>query len=185
MGSEKENMLAGKRYGAFDAELVAERANCRKTVELFNGCSSDDFAGRAKALRKLLGICPKDAFIEPPFRCDYGYNISVGKRFYANFDCVFLDVNPIEIGDHVMMGPGVHIYTVNHPLDPVERKTFDEYGQPVTIANNVWIGGKAIICPGVKIGENSVIGAGSVVTKDIPANVMAAGNPCRVIKAIV
>lgn len=126
-----------------------------------------------------------NAYLEPPFRCDYGSNIKVGKNFYTNFNCVILDVNTVTIGDNVLFAPNVQIYTAGHPLD-VKGRVEDaiEFGYPITIGDNVWLGGGVIVCPGVNIGENTVIGAGSVVTKDIPANVVAAGNPCRVIRAI-
>lgn len=177
-------MIAGEPYHAFDTQLSAERLACRRSLKAFNDTLPEDFATRARMLKELLGSYHKTTYIEPPFRCDYGYNISVGKKFYANFDCVFLDVCPIEIGDFVMLGPGVHLYTAKHPLDPVERKTMIESGSPIRIADNVWIGGRAIVMPGVTIGENSVIGAGSVVTKSIPANVVAGGTPCRVIRQL-
>lgn len=182
--TEKEKMLSGQPYQCMDKELTVERARCREFTKRYNESDPSDFRLRASILKELLGNYHKTALIEAPFRCDYGYNISIGKRFFANFDCVFLDVNPIKIGDHVLLGPGVHIYTVNHPLEAGRRKTFEEHGREVVIGDNVWIGGKAIICPGVTIGENSVIGAGSVVVKDIPANVLAVGNPCRVVKGI-
>ncbi|MNC32530.1 Maltose O-acetyltransferase [compost metagenome] len=125
-----------------------------------------------------------DAYIEPSFRCDYGYNIFLGKNFYANFDCVILDVCPVHIGDNCMLAPGVHIYTATHPLDAETRNSGVEFGKPVTIGHNVWIGGRAVINPGVTIGDNVVVGSGSVVTKDIPANAVVAGNPARVIKMV-
>lgn len=184
MPSEKEKMLAGELYHAFDPELSAERLSCRQRLREFNDSLPEDFAKRARILKELLGRYHKTTYIEPPFRCDYGYNISVGEKFYANFDCVFLDVCPINIGENVMLGPGVHIYAAKHPLDPVERATFIESGSSVTIGDNVWIGGRAIVMPGVSIGENTVIGAGSVVTKSIPKNVVAAGSPCRVTREI-
>lgn len=177
-------MLQGLPYKSMDRELAEERHHCRSLLKQYNESEADDFKGRAQVLKQLLGTYHKTAVIEGPFRCDYGYNISVGKYFFANFDCVFLDVNPIVIGDHVKLGPGVHIYTVNHPLDAMERKTFVETGRPVALGDNVWIGGKSVLCPGVSIGENAVIGAGSVVVKDIPAGVLAVGNPCRVIRAL-
>ncbi|MDF2524594.1 MAG: maa, partial [Clostridiales bacterium] len=127
----------------------------------------------------------KDSFhIEAPFNCDYGYNIEVGENFYANYGCTILDVNKVIIGDNVLLAPNVQIYTAAHPVDPSKRLTGKEFAKPIVIGNNVWIGGGAIICPGVKIGDNVTIGAGSVVTKDVPENVVAAGNPCRVIRRI-
>lgn len=184
MPTEKEKMMAGEYYSAMDKELSAERLAARQATHAYNATNPDQFAERASLLKSLLGTHHKTAFIEPPFRCDYGYNIHVGKAFYANFGCVMLDVNRIEIGDHVNFGPNVQLYTAAHPTDPKERKTFKEFGKPITIGNNVWIGGGAIIVPGVSIGENSVIGAGSVVTKSIPEKCIAAGNPCRVIREL-
>ncbi|MCA1921673.1 DapH/DapD/GlmU-related protein, partial [Buttiauxella noackiae] len=143
----------------------------------------DEKAIRSELLEQLLGQS-LDAYIEPSFRCDYGYNIFLGKNFYANFDCVILDVCPVHIGENCMLAPGVHIYTATHPLDAVTRNSGVEFGKPVTIGNNVWIGGRAVINPGVTIGDNVVIGAGSVVTKDIPANSVVAGNPARLIKMV-
>ncbi|MDQ8205052.1 sugar O-acetyltransferase [Pelagicoccus sp. SDUM812003] len=177
-------MLAGEFYQAMDPQLSGERLRCRELIHAYNATPPNAFAQRAQLLRELFGGTHKTAYIEPPFRCDYGYNVFVGKAFYANFDCVFLDVNRIEIGEHVKLGPGVHLYTAAHPTDPEDRKAYKEFGKPIRIGANVWIGGGAIVCPGVTIGENAVIGAGSVVTKDIPANVMAAGNPCRVIREL-
>jgi maltose O-acetyltransferase len=182
--SEKEKMLAGELYLALDPELANERKHCRTKIHGYNNTLPEQFAERAAILRELLGAVHKSAYIEPPFRCDYGYNIHVGKGFYANFDCVLLDVNPITIGDRVLLGPGVHIYTATHPVDPETRRSFKELGRPITIEDDVWIGGRAILCPGVTIGEGAVIGAGSVVTKDVPPRTLAAGNPCRKIRAI-
>lgn len=182
--SEKEKMLSGELYFAMDPELAKERNECRLLIHQYNATHPEDFAERARILKDLLGSYHKTALIEPTFRCDYGYNISVGKAFYANFDCVFLDVASIAIGDNVMLGPSVHIYTATHPVDPEVRITYKESGIPVTIGNNVWIGGKAVICPGVTIGNNSVVGAGSVVTKDVPERVVVAGNPARIIREI-
>ncbi len=184
MPTEKEKMIAGEFYKAMDAELSADRLKARDAIHAYNATEPKQFKERAALLKQLLGATHKTAFIEPPFRCDYGYNIRVGKAFYANFDCVMLDVCPIEIGDHVKLGPGVHLYTAAHPIDSAERKAFVEFGKPIRIADNAWIGGGTIVCPGVTIGENAVIGAGSVVTKDIPANVVAVGNPCRVVREL-
>lgn len=183
MGTEKQKMLAGLAYDAWDKELYQERLSCRKTLQTLNNSIPETKAWR-EAIDKLIENAP-DAYLEPPFRCDYGSNIKLGKRFYANFNCTILDVAEVFIGDNVMFGPNVQIYTASHPLD-VKSRVSDavEFGLSITIADNVWIGGGAIVLPGVSIGENSVIGAGSVVSKDIPANVVAAGNPCRVIKII-
>lgn len=182
--SEKEKMLAGALYLALDPELANERKHCRSEIHKYNNTTPEQFAERATILRALLGSVHKSAYIEPPFRCDYGYNITLGKSFYANFDCVLLDVNPITIGDRVLLGPGVHIYTASHPVDPEIRRTFKELGKPVVIEDDVWIGGGAILLPGVRIGQGSVIGAGSVVTKDVPPRTVAAGNPCRPIRKL-
>ncbi|WP_372882490.1 sugar O-acetyltransferase [Psychromonas sp.] len=184
MKTEKEKMLAGEPYMAWDKELFAERAQCRKTLQKLNNAlpNSDDWK---EAIKTLLPNARSEVYLEPPFRCDYGSNIIVGANFYANFNCVVLDVNTVEIGDNVMFAPNVQVYTASHPLDVKGRvEEGIEFGLPIKIGNNVWIGGGVIICPGVTIGDNSVIGAGAVVIKDIPANVVAAGNPCRVIKAI-
>ncbi|PML97934.1 sugar O-acetyltransferase [Vibrio breoganii] len=183
MKTEKEKMLAGEAYEAWDEELLAERTHCRKAVKKFN----ETLPGTPNWRSTLENLIPGsgDAYIEPPFRCDYGSNIKLGKNFYANFNCVILDVNTVEIGDNVMFAPNVQIYTAGHPIDPVQRiEVGIEFGLPIKIGNNVWLGGGVIVCPGVTIGENAVIGAGSVVVKDIPANVVAAGNPCKVIRTI-
>ena len=179
--TEKEKMLGGELYNPADPELAAERLRARKITKAFNECDPADVREKDILLRQLINA--KGSFlIESSFQCDYGYNIHIGKNFFANFNCVFLDVMPITIGNNVMLGPGVHIYTATHPTNPQERLTFLESAKPVTIGNNVWIGGGAIICPDVTIGDNCTIGAGSVVTKNIPANSIAVGNPCNVIR---
>ncbi len=177
-------MLVGELYCAMDRELSEERKACRALLYEYNASDPSDFSLRATVLKELLGGFHKTALIEAPFRCDYGYNITVGKRFYANFDCVFLDVCPIRIGDGTMLGPGVHLYTATHPLDSKARATYKESGQSVTIGNNVWIGGRAIILPGVNIGDDCVVGAGSVVTKDVPARMLVVGNPARIVRKL-
>lgn len=184
MRSEKEKMLAGEMYDASDAQLENDRKRARMLVYDYNTSRPDEEEKRTDLMRELIKAAGWFK-IEPPFHCDYGYNIEVGAGFYANFNCVILDVNRVVIGQDVMFGPGVQIYTAGHPLDPQERAKSLEFGKPVTIGDNVWIGGGAIICPGVKIGSGTTIGAGSVVTKDIPENVLAAGNPCRVIRKLV
>ncbi|MDQ8185721.1 sugar O-acetyltransferase [Pelagicoccus sp. SDUM812002] len=184
MPTEKEKMIAGKDYLAMDKELADERLRCRQAIHNYNATQPEQFKERAQILKELLGTYHKTAFIEPVFRCDYGYNIHLGKAFYANFGCVMLDVCPIKIGDSVKFGPNVHLYTAAHPIDPEERATFKEFGRPITIENKVWIGGGSIVVPGVTIGEGTTIGAGSVVTKSIPPRVVAAGNPCRVIREL-
>ncbi len=135
-------------------------------------------------LTALLGSIPENCCIEPSFNCDYGFNIELGRNFYANFDCLILDICPVTIGDNVMFGPRVSIYTAGHPLDAETRRGQYEFGRPVTIGRDVWLGGNSVVLPGVSIGPNSVIGAASVVTKDIPAGVLAVGNPCRVVREI-
>ncbi|MBC2607974.1 sugar O-acetyltransferase [Pelagicoccus albus] len=184
MPTEKEKMLAGELYRAMDPELSKDRLTARKAIHSYNATEPEQFAERAALLKSLLGSCHKTSFIEPPFRCDYGYNIHLGKAFYANFGCVMLDVNRIEIGDYVKFGPNVQIYTATHPIDPEERARFDEFAKPIKIGSKVWIGGGSIVLPGVEIGEGTTIGAGSVVTRSIPSRVVAAGNPCRVIREI-
>lgn len=184
MTTEKEKMLAGEMYAAMDPELVAERQEARRLVREYNGTTETETARRTELLKKLLGSTGANPFIEPNFRCDYGYNIHVGDNFYANFDCIMLDVCAIRIGHNCMMAPGVHIYTAAHPLDPVERNSGREFAKPVTIGDNVWIGGSAVILPGVTIGNNVVIGAGAVVTRNIPDSVVVGGNPARILKTI-
>lgn len=149
-----------------------------------NTLDPDDFQGRDAAIRELFGSAGKDAWVESNFRCDYGTQITVGDYFYANYDCIFLDIAPITIGNRVYIAPRVCIYTVNHPMVPEVRNTDLEYGRPVTIEDNVWIGGNVVILPGVTIGEGAVVAAGSVVTRDIPPRVVAGGNPCRVIRPL-
>lgn len=183
MGSEKQKMLAGELYLAGDAELVAERAAARSLCQRFNALAPDDAAGREALLGALFGAAT-DAFVTAPFFCDYGYNIRLGRNVYFNFNCVILDVMQVTIGNDVLFGPGVHVYTALHPLDAAERRSGREYARPVAIGDDAWIGGGAIVCPGVSIGARTVIGAGSVVTRDIPADVIAAGNPCRVVRSL-
>lgn len=184
MKTEKEKMLSGELYNAFDETLVKEREKARKLTRIFNGTVETDYEERTKILKELLGSMGEKIYIESNFRCDYGYNIHVGENFYANFDCVILDVCKVQIGDNCLMAPGVHIYTATHPINPYERIAGPEYGKPIEIGNNVWIGGRVIINPGIKIGNNAVIASGSVVTKDIPDNVVVGGNPARVIKEV-
>lgn len=184
MATEKEKMLAGDYYKAMDRELSAERLAAREAIHAYNSTAPAQFAERAAILKALLGTYHKTAFIEPDFRCDYGYNIHLGKAFYANFGCVMLDVSRIQIGDSVKLGPNVQLYTAGHPTDPEERAAFWEFGQPITIGNNVWIGGGSIVLPGVAIGHGTTIGAGSVVTRSLPSRVIAAGNPCRILREL-
>lgn len=184
MKTEKQKMLAGEPYFAGGEELTADRLRARNLTYTYNNTRPDEQALREEILSQLFGKTGKSIFIEPTFKCDYGYNIHVGENFYANFDCVMLDVCKIEIGDNCLIAPGVHIYTATHPLDSVQRTAAIELGKPVTIGNNVWIGGRAIINPGVTIGDNVVIASGAVVIKDVPANTLVGGNPARILKEI-
>lgn len=183
MKSEKEKMLAGELYFSGDQSLVEDRLMARMLTSEYNTTRAIEEEEREEILKRLI-VVKGDAKIQPPFYCDYGYNIEVGKNFYANFSCTILDVNRVIIGDNVMFGPNVQVYTATHPLDPKERIKGLEFSRPISIGDNVWIGGGAIILPGVKIGRNTTIGAGSVVTKDVPENVLAGGNPCKTIKKL-
>lgn len=181
--SEKEKMLSGEHYYADDRELVVERDYVKDLIFEFNHTIPSQKKRRHEILSKLINS--KGSFnIEAPFNCDYGYNIEIGEKFYANYGCIILDVNKVKIGDNVLLGPNVHIYTAEHPTNPRKRLEGKEYGKAIIIGNNVWIGGGSIICPGVTIGDNVTIGAGSIVTKDIPENVIAVGNPCKIIKEL-
>lgn len=182
--SEKEKMISGEIYLAGDEELVREREQARRLTRLYNQTTETDAEERTRLLQTLFGTVGEGVYIEPTFRCDYGYNIYVGKGFFANFDCVMLDVCEIRIGDNCFLAPGVHIYTATHPLHPLERISGYEYGKPVTIGDRVWIGGRSVINPGVTIGNNVVVASGAVVTKDVPDNVVVGGNPARIIKTI-
>ncbi|HSU17025.1 sugar O-acetyltransferase [Longimicrobium sp.] len=182
--TEKEKMLAGELYRASDPELVAERAHAQRLIARFNTLADEHPSSGAAVLRGLLGEVGEGCVVMPSFRCDYGYNIRMGRNTFVNYDCVFLDPGRITIGADVQIAPAVQIYTAGHPLDAEERRSGAEFARPVTIGDGVWIGGGAIICPGVAIGANAVIGAGSVVTRDLPPNVVAAGNPCRVLREL-
>lgn len=183
--TEKEKMLAGLVYSAVDGQLLDELGKVKEVIRAYNALPPSDSASRVAVLKSLLGsIADDEIIVNQPFYCDYGKQIRVGKRFFANFNFTVLDEAPVTIGDDCFVGPNVSIYTACHSTDPLERNSRKEWAEPVTIGNNVWIGGGAIILPGVTIGDNVTIGAGSVVTKDIPSNVVAAGNPCRVIKEL-
>ena len=162
---------------------MEEQKVCRRILQKLNFADRSDFDTLAEIVKELLGKS-ENAFINPPFYCDYGKNIEVGKNFFANYNCTIIDVAKVKIGDNCQFAPNVSIYTAGHPLHPVARNSLYEYGIEVTVGDNVWIGGNTVIMPGVHIGSNTVIGAGSVVTKDIPDWVVAAGNPCRVIREI-
>lgn len=182
--TEKEKMLAGELYLASDPQLTKDRENARRMTRLFNQTFETEYEKRTEILKQLFGSTGMSLYIEPTFRCDYGYNIHVGNNFYANFDCVILDVCEVRIGENCFIAPGVHIYTATHPLNHFERISGAEFGKPVTIGNNVWIGGRAVINPGITIDDNVVIASGAVVIKDVPNNVVVGGNPAKVIKNI-
>lgn len=167
-----------------DEEVFKEQKIARRLTQELNTVDRSDFEAIKTIIQKLLGKADDTAFINPPFYCDYGTHIEVGKNFFANYNCTMLDVGKIKIGDNVQIAPNVAIYTAGHPVHPATRNTLYEYGIDVTIGDNVWIGGNVVICPGVTIGDNAVIGAGSVVTKDVPAWTITAGNPCKVIRKI-
>ncbi|WP_379969592.1 maltose O-acetyltransferase [Ectobacillus sp. sgz5001026] len=184
MKTEKEKMLAGELYDSTDPELASDRIEARRKTRRYNQTLEIEVEKREELLKELFGSTGKSLYIEPNFRCDYGYNIHVGENFYANFDCVILDVCEVRIGDNCFLAPGVHIYTATHPLNPFERNSGLEYAKPITIGNNVWIGGRAVINPGIHIGNNVVVASGAVVTKDVPDNVVVGGNPAKIIKQI-
>jgi maltose O-acetyltransferase len=183
MRSEREKMLAGEMYDALDPELVAARTRARELCQLLNAAPATDDDGRREILRALFGAGGDSVWMQPPFYCDYGSNIALGERVFFNFNCVVLDVCPVTIGDFTLFGPGVQILTPLHPLDADKRRR-EEYGRPIEIGSDVWVGGGALILPGVRVGSRSIIGAGSVVTRDVPESVFAAGNPCRVIRPL-
>lgn len=180
--SEKEKMIAGDLYNPLDSELLAARRKARLLTKQLNDTKDDEEELRKKILFDLIPQQGVSLWIEPPFYCDYGSNIKVGDKVFFNFNCVILDVAPVTIGNETMFGPNVQIYTATHPVDWKERASGLEFAKPIIIGANVWVGGSAVICPGVTIGDRSIIGAGSVVTKDIPSDVIAAGNPCKAIR---
>ena len=183
--TEKEKMLAGMVYDAATPELIVELQNTRDILYEFNMLRPSETQRMKEILKDLFGKVGDDNFlINQSFRCDYGKQISIGKRFFANFNFTILDEAPVSIGDDCFIGPNVSIYTACHSTDPVERNTRQEWAKPVSIGNNVWIGGSVSILPGVTIGDNVTIGAGSVVTRDIPSNTVAVGNPCKVVKSL-
>ena len=184
MKTEKDKMLAGELYDPYDAELAADRLQTRLLLQKLNNSGPDQEELRQEILRKLFGKIGKTLTVEPPFFCDYGYNISVGDNVFFNVNCVILDVSYVTIGSNVLFAPNVQVYSATHPTDWRIRAQWVENAKPISIGSDVWIGGSAIILPGVSIGDKTVIGAGSVVTKDIPSNVLAVGNPCRVIKEL-
>jgi maltose O-acetyltransferase len=183
MRSEREKMLAGDLYDPFDPDLVARRNRARDLCQTLNATREAQTELRRALLRDLFGAGGDTVWMQPPFYCDYGENIHLGERVFFNFNCVVLDVCRVTIGDFTLFGPAVQVYTPLHPMNAAERRRA-EFGKPVTIGSDVWVGGGALILPGVSIGDRAVIGAGSVVTRDVPAGVFAAGNPCRVIREI-
>ncbi|MFL5747158.1 MAG: sugar O-acetyltransferase [Niastella sp.] len=185
MRTEKEKMLAGELYNPLDEQLSAERLTARLLLAALNETREDETAERTSLLRELLPNAGEGLWLQPPFYCDYGYNIKLGEKVFFNFNCVVLDVTLVTIGSRTLFGPNVQVYTATHPMNYKERAAGLEYAKPITVGEDVWIGGSVVICPGVNIGDRSVIGAGSVVTKDIPADVFAAGNPCKVIRSLL
>ncbi|WP_299700799.1 sugar O-acetyltransferase [uncultured Pontibacter sp.] len=184
MKTEKEKMLAGELYDALDKQLSEERLQARLLLKELNDSREDQEEERYRILKALIPNAGAGLWLQPPFYCDYGYNMVVGEKVFFNFNCVVLDVAEVRIGSRTLFGPNVQVYTATHPMDHRERASGLEYAKPIQIGEDVWVGGSAVICPGISIGDRSVIGAGSVVTKDIPADVFAAGNPCRVIREL-
>ena len=184
MQTERDKMLAGELYDPFDPELVRARHRARDLCQALNATREGEEAERRAILDELFGAGRESVWMQPPFFCDYGSNILLGERVFFNFNCVVLDVCRVSIGDYTLFGPSVQIYTAMHPMDAELRRT-QEFGKPIEIGSDVWVGGGAILCPGVCIGSRSVIGAGSVVTRRSPEGVFAAGNPCRVIRRII
>ena len=182
--TEKEKMRSGLAYNAFDTELFQERQRAKEMIFDYNALRPKEIKKRNGILKTLLGKTSGRFFIEPPFRCDYGYNIEIGENFYANYNLIILDCAKVSIGNNVLIAPNVGIYTAGHPVHPDVRDEEYEHALPITIGNNVWIGGNVVINPGVSIGNNTVIGSGSVVTKNIPQDVVAVGNPCKVLRKI-
>jgi maltose O-acetyltransferase len=184
MKTEKQKMLDGELYDALDRQLTDERTRTRLLIKQLNETAEDQPEVRSEILKQLIPNAAQGLWLQPPFYCDYGYNMIIGEKVFFNFNCVVLDVTFVKIGSRTLFGPNVQIYTATHPIDYRERASGLEYAKPITIGEDVWVGGSAIICPGVTIGDRVVIGAGSVITKDIPADVFAAGNPCKVIRPL-
>ena len=184
MKTEKEKMLAGELYNAADSHLKAERRKARLHIKNYNESTDEQILLRKEILREMIGGYSKGLYIEPPFYCDYGSNIHVGENVYFNFNCVVLDVCKVTIGSNTLIGPNVQIYTATHPMNAKARSEGLEFGEPISIGSDVWIGGGVIISSGVTIGDRCVIGAGSVVTRDVPSDTFAAGSPCKVVKKL-
>jgi maltose O-acetyltransferase len=180
----KERMLRGELYLADDPELAADSARAQDLLERYNATRHTEQAERDRLLRDLLGEVGEGVVVKPPFRCDYGQHVSIGARTFINYGCVMLDVVPIRIGAACQIATNVQLLAATHPLDPEPRREGWEYGQPITVGDNVWLGGGAIVCPGVSIGDDTVVGAGAVVTRDLPAGVVAVGNPARVLREL-
>ena len=181
--TQREKMLAGELYDPLDPELVAARNRARDLCMDLNATREAQQTERRRILQALLGAGGDDVWMQPPFYCDYGFNILLGSKCFFNFNCVVLDVCTVRVGDYTLFGPAVQIYTATHPLEPQLRRT-QEFAKPIEIGSDVWVGGAAVILPGVSIGSRAVIGAGSVVSRDVPEGVFAAGNPCRVIRQL-
>jgi maltose O-acetyltransferase len=184
MKTEKEKMLSGELYDALDKQLTDERLRARLLIKQLNDSREDQVDERNRILKELIPDSGDGLWLQPPFFCDYGYNIKVGEKVFFNFNCVVLDVMRVTIGNRTLFGPNVQLYTATHPMNFNERAKGLEFAKPINIGDDAWIGGSVVICPGVTIGDRTVIGAGSVVTKDIPSDVFAAGNPCRVIHSL-
>jgi maltose O-acetyltransferase len=182
-GTEREKMLAGELYDPLDPDLVAARHRARDLCADLNATREAQQAERRRILQSLLGAGGDDVWMQPPFYCDYGFNILLGRKCFFNFNCVVLDVCTVRIGDYTLFGPAVQVYTATHPMEAELRRT-QEFAKPIQIGSDVWVGGGAVILPGVTIGSRSIIGAGSVVSRDVPDGVFAAGNPCRVIREV-
>ena len=182
--TERERMLSGQLYDAGGETLTAARGRAKRLTWRYHQLDPTDWDSRTQILQELLGHLGEDSWIEPPFRCDYGTQISIGDHFFANYDCIFLDVAPITIGNQVMFGPRVCLYTAGHPLDAATRNTGLEFGKPIAIGDDVWLWGNVVVLPGVTIGAGTVVAAGSVVRRDLPPHVLAAGNPCQVLRPI-
>ena len=182
--TEREKMLDGELYLATDQELMKMHLKARKLVHQFNFSEPSDVSQRIMIAKHLFGQIGQNFTVKPPFYCDYGCHIMAGNNLYINYDCTIIDCHRVYLGNNVLIAPKVQIYTAYHPTDPQARLSGQELAAPVRIGHNVWLGGGVIVCPGVTIGNNVTIGAGSVVTKDIPNNVVAVGNPCRVIKTV-
>jgi maltose O-acetyltransferase len=184
MGAMRQRMLRGELYRPDDAELLAGQERCGRLLDRYNATAHDEQVERQALLGELLGSVGEGVVIKPAFRCDYGTNITIGDGTFVNFDCVMLDIAPIALGATCWLATQVQLLAATHPIDPIPRRDGWEYGAPITIADNVWLGGGAIVCPGVSIGEDTVVGAGAVVTRDLPAGVVAYGNPARVVREI-